>query len=330
MILKKEPIDFQWPMENPFIFCAHHQDVYPKGNAAQGPDVSLSGRYIGNDFVKKDGFRMYHGQRVAGFPVHPHRGFETVTIVLEGFVDHFDSKGAKGRYGEGDVQWLTTGSGCQHTEMFPATRQDDVNPLELFQVWLNLPSKDKFTEPDYKMLWSEDIPIIKEDASTVRLISGRWKDRMSLKPASASWAANPDNAVRIAIVTIEANQRFVLPKTEKDAVRNVYLYENQGVKVDGEWVEGKVRLKLESEQDVTLETQKATVKFLLLEGKPIQEPIMAYGPFVMTTENEIRQAFEDYEKTRFGGWPWESDEPVNEVDSGRFALHMDGRFEKKG
>ena len=108
-VLKVQPIGFQWPMENPFIFCAHHQDEYPQGNKSLGPSVSLSGRSLGSDFSGKDGFSMYHGEEVPGFPVHPHRGFETVTIVLEGFVDHFDSKGATGRYGQGDVQWLTTG-----------------------------------------------------------------------------------------------------------------------------------------------------------------------------------------------------------------------------
>jgi len=103
-IKKIQKIGSQWPMENPFIFCAHHKDAYPKGNEAQGIDKGLlKGREIGSDFSGKDGFSMYHGDIVPGFPVHPHRGFETVTIVLDGLVDHFDSKGSYGRYGKSSM-----------------------------------------------------------------------------------------------------------------------------------------------------------------------------------------------------------------------------------
>lgn len=157
-ILEIQPLGFQWRTEDPFLITMHHKDAYPKGNDEQGPAVSLDGRNLGEDFTIKDGFRMYHGKTVPGFPAHPHKGFETVTIVLEGFVDHFDSTGAKGRYGNGDVQWLTTGKGCLHSEMFPLVHHDKDNPLELFQIWLNLAAKDKAADPDYKMLWAEDIP----------------------------------------------------------------------------------------------------------------------------------------------------------------------------
>lgn len=116
-ISKVQEIGFQWETEDPFLITMYHKDSYPAGNNHQGPNVSLVDRNLGEDFTLLDGFRMYHGKTVPGFPAHPHRGFETVTVVLEGFVDHFDSKGSAGRYGNGDVQWLTTGSGCQHTEM---------------------------------------------------------------------------------------------------------------------------------------------------------------------------------------------------------------------
>ncbi|MEK7692326.1 MAG: pirin family protein, partial [Bdellovibrionota bacterium] len=134
---------------DPFLFCAYHRDLYPKGNQEFGPAESLVGRNLGEDFTLKNGYRMYHGEVIPGFPVHPHRGFETVTVVRQGLIDHADSMGAAGRYGDGDVQWMTAGRGVQHSEMFPLLDQTKGNPLELFQVWLNLPSKSKMGAPHF-------------------------------------------------------------------------------------------------------------------------------------------------------------------------------------
>ena len=118
-VLQRFPIGFQWPTVDPFLFCVHHLDHYPAGNAVHGPAASLAGRHLGQDFEGKDGWRMYHGDQVPGFPQHPHRGFETVTFVRRGLVDPSDSLGAGARYGGGDVQWLTAGKGIVHSEMFP-------------------------------------------------------------------------------------------------------------------------------------------------------------------------------------------------------------------
>ncbi|TNF47068.1 MAG: pirin family protein, partial [Bacteroidetes bacterium] len=157
-IIRTKALGFQWETQDPFLFCVHHEDNYPKGNAQLGPDTSLEGRYLGQDFIVKDGWRMYHGTKVPGFPGHPHRGFETITVVRKGLVDHADSTGAAGRYGNGDVQWMTAGKGVQHSEMFPLLNQDSENPLELFQIWLNLPRSNKMVEPHFKMIWGENVP----------------------------------------------------------------------------------------------------------------------------------------------------------------------------
>ena len=141
-VISVAPLGFPWETADPFLFCVHHDDAYPEGNEQMGPDASLAGRSIGQDFAGRDGWRMYHGDVVPGFPQHPHRGFETVTIVRRGLIDHSDSLGATARFGGGDVQWLTAGRGIVHSEMFPLldTRRDRI-PVELFQIWLNLPAR---------------------------------------------------------------------------------------------------------------------------------------------------------------------------------------------
>lgn len=330
-----EKIGFQWGMDSPFLACMHHQDQYPAGNEVQGPAVSLEGRRIGNDFSGKDGFSMYHGEKVPGFPVHPHRGFETVTIVLEGIVDHFDSKGAEGRYGNGDVQWLTTGAGCQHVEMFPLVHQDKGNPLELFQIWLNLPAGSKFTDPDYKMLWAEEIPVIKHTnekgkTATIRLIAGKYENKKSLEPTEHSWAAREENHVGIQLVELEPEAEFHIPVGSKSLNRNLYYYEGTGsITIDGKTIDPSSRVRLSGEDQITVVNGDRASCLLLLEGEPIQEPVAQYGPFVMNTQQEIQEAYVDYQNTRFGGWPWPDDEPVHERETGRFARYPDGRVIKK-
>ncbi len=137
-IIQTFALDAIWKTQDPFLFLAYHRDIYPAvGPNKSLPQSELTGRSLGNDFTLKDDFRMYHGESIPGFPAHPHRGFETVTMVKEAFVDHADSHGNYGRYGSSDVQWLTSGKGVQHSEMFPLLNTSEKNPLELFQLWLN-------------------------------------------------------------------------------------------------------------------------------------------------------------------------------------------------
>ena len=149
-----------WPTIDPFLFCVHHNDQYPAGNDDMSPKASLYGRNIGSDFSGKDGWSMYHGDSVPGFPRHPHRGFETVTVARQGYIDHSDSLGATARFGNGDCQWMTAGAGVVHCEMFPLVNKDKGNPTELFQIWLNLPQKEKMVPAYFTMLWKESIPFI--------------------------------------------------------------------------------------------------------------------------------------------------------------------------
>ena len=290
-----------------------------------GPEADLSGRRKGQDFSGKNGFSMYHGEVVPGFPVHPHRGFETVTVVLDGIVDHFDSAGSEGRYGSGDVQWLTTGKGCQHAEMFPLVNEDKDNPLELFQIWLNLPSKNKFVDPHFKMLWKKDIPDIKFNVKhkgkvNVKLISGLFNGIESSAPAPKSWAASKENHVGIMLIEMEPDSDLTIPAISLTLNRNLYFYNGKGyIEIDGQKITSSNRIKLSGNEQITISNGEYPGFLLLLEGEPINEPVAFGGPFVMNTSAEIQEAFSDYQRTKFGGWPWTETAPVHERTRGRFS-----------
>jgi len=324
-IIEIQDLGFQWNTNNPFLFCAHHKDAYPGGNGKMGPEsYLLEGRRLGNDFTLKDGWRMYHGMEIPGFPQHPHRGFETITIVLEGLVDHADSMGAAGRYGNGDVQWMTAGRGIQHCEMFPLLNEDRENHLELFQIWLNLPAKDKFVEPSYKMLWKDDIPIVSLADQTgksteITIIAGSIGDTGAPAPTPDSWAAKTENEVAIWLINMEAGAEWKIPSGSKDILRSLYFYRGSKIKVAGREVRAYKAIDIKADHDVLLESGPETSYLLLLQGRPINEPVVQYGPFVMNTQAEIQQAFEDYRRTGFGAWPWPEAAVVHDQDIGRFA-----------
>jgi redox-sensitive bicupin YhaK (pirin superfamily) len=333
-ITRVKELGFQWETNNPFLFCVHHLDHYPRGNKEMGPIASLAGRNLGQDFTLKDGWRMYHGRKIPGFPVHPHRGFETVTIVLNGFVDHADSMGAAGRYGNGDVQWMTAGAGMQHAEMFPLLKTDAENPLELFQIWLNLPARNKFVEPYYKMLWNEDIPKLNlKDGSgkttEVTVVAGSVDGSKAPLPNPDSWAASEENEVAIWLIKMEAGAAWEIPAASDEVSRSIYYYQGDRIRVGGQEIGSYKSAGLHPDQKTPIENGPGESRVLLLQGRPIEEPVMQYGPFVMNTEAEIRQAFMDYRETEFGGWPWPRPDQVHEHSRGRFARYSDGMEETR-
>jgi redox-sensitive bicupin YhaK (pirin superfamily) len=342
-ILSIKPLGFTWETVDPFLFCAYHDDAYPKGNAQLGPQASLAGRQMGQDFSRQDGWSMYHGQTVPGFPAHPHRGFETVTIVRKGLIDHSDSLGAQARFGGGDVQWLTAGHGVVHSEMFPLLQADVDNPLELFQIWLNLPAKDKMAAPYFTMLWAEQIPRqVLTDAhgrdTEVAVIAGRLQEADApaqaslapLAPPPNSWAAHLEADVAIWTIRMDAGATWTLPPaTGEGTRRTLYFFKGNAVTVAGEPITQHGALELRADAEVILHNNGSMeAEFLLLQGRPIGEPVAQYGPFVMNTKAEISQAIADYQRTQFGGWPWPDEAPVHGREPVRFALHPDGREER--
>ena len=344
LIVSAQAIDNRLPGIDPFIFGAYHQDHYPASNGALGPDAALlAGRDIGMDFSRQDGWSMYHGDSVPGFPAHPHRGFETVTIVRKGLVDHADSLGATARYGEGDVQWLTTGSGVQHGEMFPMVHEDQANTLDLFQLWLNLPAKRKMAPPGFTMFWAHQIPHhVHTDAdghrSEVEVIAGDYTPVAAdgsagsvvkaLAPPPDSWASEPGADVAIWILRLAAGARLMLPPSSADARRALYLTTGHALVVGSQGFEQQVMMEVRADHAAPLHNPgDDTIEVLVLQGRPINEPVAARGPFVMNTAHELTQAIQDYQRTEFGGWPWPSLAHTH-GRSERFAQHPDGRVER--
>lgn len=327
-VLEVFDLGFPWRTFDPFLFCVHHLDEFPVGNEQMGPDPSLlRGRRMGMDFEIRDGWRMYHGEVVPGFPAHPHRGFETITVARQGFIDHSDSLGAKARFGRGDVQWMTAGRGVVHSEMFPLLSKDEPNTGELFQIWLNLPKERKMARPHFAMFWSEDIPVVVNDGVEVTVIAGGYGGASPLAPPPDSWASREHADVAVWSARIAPGATWTLPTTRETTVRAVYLVDGDGVRVgDVEVTPGRgARVRADLALDVTAGPSGADV--LVLQGQPINEPIAQHGPFVMNHPGEIRQAMIDYQQTRFGGWPWDRPDPVHPRDAGRFAVHVDGRHE---
>jgi redox-sensitive bicupin YhaK (pirin superfamily) len=327
------PLASPWKTQDPFIFCAYHNDSFPGGNERMEPAVSLAGRNIGNDFAGKDGWNMYHGSKVPGFPGHPHSGFETVTIVNKGMVDHSDSLGAAGRFGNGDVQWLTAGRGVQHSEMFPLLNQDE-NPFELFQIWLNLPKKSKKSEPHYKMLWSEELPVIKVNdkagkPAEIKLVAGDYGEYKALAPTPDSWAADPNNDVIIWTLKLDAKASFSLPVSEAGINRTLFFYKGESTRINEEVVVSGNLIELDPTIETKIENGAAEGYFLLLQGRPMNEPVLQHGPFVANDREGLQEIFKDFQETKFGGWPWPSVEHVHERTKGRFAIFPDGTEVKK-
>jgi redox-sensitive bicupin YhaK (pirin superfamily) len=332
-VLQKFSLGSQWPTVDPFLFVAYHNDEYPASDGALAPGVPLTGRQLGNDFSGRDGWSMYHGKEVPGFPQHPHRGFETITYVRCGYIDHADSLGATARFGEGDTQWMTAGSGIQHCEMFPLLNDDAPNPLELFQIWLNLPARDKMVDPYFTMLWSHLTPteVIRgangEGSVSLTVVAGRIRDLEPATPPPDSWASRDGADVAIWHLSMEPDTRFELPVAAEGSTRALYAFEGSTVAIGATEIAAGTGALIRSDEVVELSAGPEGIEIMILQGRLIGEPVAQHGPFVMNTQNEIQDAFRDYQATQFGGWPWPNETPNHGAEARRFAIHADGRRE---
>lgn len=330
-ILKHGKLGFQMECQNPFVIAMHHIDNFPKGNGKLGPS-ELIDKGNSNEIDLNAPWRMYYGKEVPGFPAHPHRGFETVTVVTEGVVDHTDGLGSSGRYANGDVQWMTAGRGLEHCEMFPLVNTDKPNTMELFQIWLSLDKEHRMDRPDYKMLWREEIPVItqkNENASETKitLIAGEIDGIKAVGPTGSSWAADPKNHLSIQLIEIDKGSTYIIPAISSTLNRSIYFYDGDCIEVEEMGLNNEEYVFVSGDETTIVNNGNKTAKILLLEAEPIPERIIAHGPFVMSSEEEIRQAYVDYQNTRFGGWPFGDLEIYHSPDQVRYAKYSDGSVE---
>jgi redox-sensitive bicupin YhaK (pirin superfamily) len=275
---------------------------------------------------------MYHGEKVPGFPCHPHRGFETVTIVRNGYVDHSDSMGAAGRYGQGDVQWMTAGAGVQHAEMFPLLDAIHANRTELFQIWLNLPARSKLVAPHFKMIWASQIPkreVVDEAGGKTRVsvVAGSFAELMPPEPPPDSFASAATSDVAIWMIRMDPQAKFTLPPARPKTNRTLYFFAGSALRVGSREIPRGHLVEVRPDVPITLQAGDEVIEILLLQGQPIGEPVVQHGPFVMNSREEIVQTIQEFQRTEFGGWPWQRRDQVHPIEQGRFALHADGRKE---
>ena len=231
-----------------------------------------------------------------GVGEHPHRGFETVTIVYEGEVEHRDSTGAGGKIGPGDVQWMTAGGGILHEEFHSGDFARKGGTLEMVQLWVNLPARDKMTNPRYQTLLERDIPSVDlpGQAGRLRVIAGEFEGRRG--------PAQTFSPVDVWDLRLQAGKATQLRFAQGRTVALVVLH--GAIQINGEDIVRESQLVVMDREagEVHIEANsEATV--LVLSGEPLKEPVVGYGPFVMNTTQEIRQAIDDFNSGRFGSIP---------------------------
>ncbi|MDR3536629.1 MAG: pirin family protein [Acetobacteraceae bacterium] len=255
-----------------------------------GPALDRLGAFL---FLNHHGPQSYRpGNHGLPFGPHPHRGFETVTFILAGELAHRDSAGHESVIGAGGVQWMTAGSGLVHAELSPDAFKRTGGLLEILQLWVNLPARLKSTQPRYVGLQRDAIPVIAapEARAAVALISGQWQGQQGPIPSLTG----------VFMATVEANAGGHV-RFDGLSGRDVFLYVVRGtLTIAGTPAPATTLVELTDGDTVEIEAATDAV-FLFGHADPIDEPVVAHGPFVMNSEAEIRQAYADYRAGRFGG-----------------------------
>jgi redox-sensitive bicupin YhaK (pirin superfamily) len=245
------------------------------------------------DFSGADGWRMYHGSTVPGFPQHPHRGFETVTFAYRGEIEHRDSTGGGGTIGAGDVQWMTAASGLVHEEMHSRRFTEQGGEMEMVQLWVNLPAKAKMSQPGYQALVDKDFPRLSLGSAQARLVAG--------KLGTTQGPARTHSAMTVFDLQFaeDGSSEFSLPAG----------FNTLAFALEGEVRVGSRERPLQPGHLAVLDREGGgpiqlhgvrDARILVLSGEPLNEPVASYGPFVMNTREELMKAVEDYQSGKMG------------------------------
>ena len=235
-------------------------------------------------------------QHQRGVGQHPHRGFETVTIVYDGEVSHRDSTGSGGTIGPGDVQWMTAGSGILHEEFHSEAFARSGGVLNMVQLWVNLPAKDKLTAPGYQAIVAGDIPTVAlaDDAGSLRVIAGEYDGQPG--------PAHTFSPMQVWDISLNANGSLVLPA--RDGWNTALIVLRGAVRINGKAIacEAQMVLLEQAGSDLAIDAN-SDAKLLLLSGEPLNEPVVGYGPFVMNSQAQIAEAIDDFNSGQFGHMP---------------------------
>ncbi len=332
-VLEVVELGWPWAAQDPFLLCAHHTEHYPAGDAAFGaPLTAIDDPQARKAEARDQGYNLYFSlDGVPGFPNHPHRGMETVSILKRGYIDHADSLGSYGRYGPGDVQWMTAGEGIQHSEMFPLLHQDQPNEFELFQIWLNMPAATKMVEPAYKMMWAEEIPHYHHKGADVAVIAGVYQPVeqgqdaiVPCGPTPDSWAAQAKAELAIWLVTLPPASGVTLPPAVRpDNQRTLFVPAGKGLHLAGQKIGANRRVRVVAQMTLALTNDgpdEAVV--MVMQGVPLEEPMVRSTVYVTNTIEELHQAKRDFQRTEFGGWPWPNRQPMHGAGFARFARYQ--------
>lgn len=322
-ITREQQAEFHWDTEDPFMFASHHFDDYPEGNRQQAPPYEeIRHRTLGHDYRPQNGYRMYQGKVAPGFTLHTHWGYETITVCSEGYIDHFDSEGNQGRFGFGDVQWVTAGSRYSHCEMYPLAFADRRNPHLITQIMINLPLEQKNTPNEVRTIWSENIPAVNGEGYRARVICGEFGGKRAECASGRSWASDPAHHVLILQIAAEPGAEIVLPPSEAKT-RNVYLTES-GATVGGRQYRDGTRLKARPEAELHVTNGDRASEIWVLEGDPIGQRMSSYGPVVLGTDAEVRDANNVVRRDEVHTWPWDYVNKTQPVGTARFFRDADG------